>query len=95
MIKCGTIAALVIAGGATGTASLLSYTVGTERVAAGGQEMRAKAVSQRGTRSTLAAREAIIDPLITQPRRGTRAEYQTISIAMSEAPANGIRRGTR
>jgi hypothetical protein len=95
MIKCGAIAAIVIAGGAAGTASLVSYSTGTERVAADGQEIRAQEVSQRGTRSPLMQRDSFSESIGTQPRRGERPEYETISLAMVTPAADGIRRGSR
>jgi len=95
MIKCGTIAAVVIAGSAAGTATLVSDPAGTERVAAGGHSAYEQTITARGTRSSLGEVDTAMSSVDSQPRRGERSDYQPVSIAMAESSGDDIRRGTR
>ena len=97
MIKCGTIAAVVIAGSAAGTATLVSDPAGTERVAAGDQAVQEHAVTARGTRAMVTAQDGLARPVGNQLRRGERPEYEPTPLAMA-APvgdSDGVRRGLR
>jgi len=95
MIKCGTIAAIVIAGSAAGTATLVSDPGDTERVAASGQSATEQSITTRGTRSSLAVVDASTAPIGDQPRRGERPEYQPASLTIAALPDEDMRRGTR
>jgi hypothetical protein len=95
MIKCGTIAAVVILGSAAGTATLVSDPAGTERAAAGGHSANEQTITARGTRSSLGDLDTLISSVDNRPRRGERSDYQPVSIATAESPDDGIRRGTR
>jgi len=95
MIKCGTIAALVIAGSAAGTATLISDPAGTEDVAATRSSANMEVITTRGTRSS----STVVDPFASaigdQPRRGERAHSQPVSLATAALAVDGVRRGTR
>ena len=95
MIKCGTIAAVVIAGSAAGTATLVSDPAGTDRVAAGDQAVHEHALTARGTRSVVTAAGPFAPPVGGQLRRGERPEYEPTPLAMASASGDGIRRGIR
>ena len=95
MIKCGTIAAVVIAGSAAGTATLVSNPAGTEPVAAGGHSANEQTITARGTRAPVEGVDAFLSSVGDQPRRGERSDYQVASIAILESTGDGIRRGTR
>ena len=97
MIKCGTIAAVVIAGSAAGTATLVSNAPGTEGVPAGGQAAIEQSISARGTRPEVTIVDTFAPSVGDQPRRGDRPEYDLAPLAMA-APGgegDGLRRGTR
>ena len=85
IIKCGTIAAVVIAGSAAGT----------ERVAAGDQVVQEHAVTARGTRAVVTAQDGLARPVGNQLRRGERPEYEPTPLAIASSSGDGIRRGIR
>jgi hypothetical protein len=95
MIKCGAIAAVVIAGSAAGTATLISDPAGTEDVAATRSSANMEVITTRGTRSS----SSVVDPFASaigdQPRRGARSDVQPVSVAMTAPTGDGVRRGTR
>ncbi len=95
MIKCGTIAAVVIAGSAAGTATLVSNPPGMDSVSAGGQAALAQTIAARGTRSEVTIVDAFAPTVGDQPRRGERSDYEPTALAMAAPPGDGIRRGTR
>ena len=95
MIKCGAIAAVAIAAGATGTATLVSHTTDQDRVAASGQSAYEQALTVRGTRSSPWEKQAAVTSLSDQPRRGERPEYDPLHLAMAPEHSHVARRGTR
>jgi hypothetical protein len=95
MIKCGTLAAVVIASSAAGTATLISDLPSAERVATSGSSASAQTMTTRGTRSSLTLVDAFTSPIGDQPRRGARQDYQSDSVTMLASPADDLRRGTR
>ena len=95
MIKCGTIAALVIAGSAAGTATLVSNPPGAESASAGGQAAIEQAITARGTRSETMTLGATASRIGDQPRRGERSEYEPDPLAMVATSYEEVRRGTR
>lgn len=95
MIKCGAIAAVAIAAGATGTATLVSNTVEPDRVAASDQSAYEQAVTVRGTRSLPWEKQAAVTSLSDQSRRGERPEYDPLQLAMAPEHDNVVRRGIR
>ena len=95
MIKCGTLAAVVIASSAAGTATLISDLPSAERVADGASSANAQTMTTRGTRSSLTLVDPFTSPVGDQPRRGARQHYQSDSVSMLASPAGDVRRGTR
>ncbi|MCH5374572.1 MAG: hypothetical protein JJ992_11400 [Planctomycetes bacterium] len=95
MIKCGAIAAVVIAGSAAGTATLVSNPTGTQSVSASDQSAYEQISAVRGTRSTLTPLGDLPQSVGDQPRRGERSDFQPVALAMADASSDGIRRGTR
>jgi hypothetical protein len=95
MIKCGTIAAVVIAGSAVGTATLVSNPPGVEGIAAGGQAAVEQRISVRGVRSELTTAGTVTPSVGDQPRRGERPDHEPVAVAMAASPGDSIRRGTR
>jgi hypothetical protein len=95
MIKCGTIAAVVIAGSAAGTATLVSNPGGTQQLVASDQSPHQQTITVRGTRSELTTADGFPSPIGDQPRRGERAHYQPAVITAAAVPGDTIRRGTR
>ena len=97
MIKCGAITAVVIAGSAAGTATLVSHPPGIEGIPASGQATVEQSISVRGTRSELTPVDAFAPSVGDQPRRGERADYDPAPLAMATPVGAGdnMRRGTR
>jgi hypothetical protein len=95
MIKCGALAAVVIAGSAAGTATLVSNPPGMERVAGSEQTATSQMTAVRGARSSYETLDALTAPVADQPRRGERLEHRPASIAVVASPDDVIRRGLR
>jgi len=95
MIKCGTLAAVVIAGSAAGTATLVSNPQNADSLAASDQSAMEQMTSVRGTRSIVETVDGFSSPVGDQPRRGERSEHQPVNAAVAVAADDIIRRGTR
>jgi len=97
MIKCGAIAAVVIAGSAAGTATLVSNPPGIEGIPASGQAAVEQSISARGTRPEVTIVDTFAPSVGDQPRRGERADYDPAPLAMATPVGadDNIRRGTR
>jgi hypothetical protein len=94
MIKCGAIAAVVIAASATGTATLVSQGSDSERIAGNDRTALEQDLTVRGTRALptpINAETSIGD----QPRRGDRPDYEPAALAMASLPDEAVRRGSR
>jgi hypothetical protein len=94
MIKCGAIAAVVIAASATGTATLVSQGSDSERIAASDRTTYEQDLTVRGTRA-LPTQIHAETSLGDQPRRGERPDYEPVAMAMASLPNEGVRRGSR
>jgi hypothetical protein len=95
MIKCGTLAAVVIAGSAAGTATLVSNPQNADSLAASDHSATEQMTSVRGTRSIVEAVDGFSSPVSDQPRRGERSEHQPANAAVAVVADDIIRRGTR
>jgi hypothetical protein len=93
MIKCGAIAAVAIAAGATGTATLVSNT--QERVDAGGSSAYEQALTVRGTRSSSTPTQIPAATLSSPSRRGERPDYEPLHVTMAPVDNENSRRGAR
>jgi hypothetical protein len=52
-------------------------------------------MTNRGTRTPPVTRSNVDSPVGSQPRRGERTDFVSVSIAMSMPAGDGLRRGTR
>jgi hypothetical protein len=95
MIKCGTIAAVVLAGSAAGTATLVSNPDGTEQLVSADRSPYQQAISVRGTRPALTTSTDAEYSIGHQPRRGERAEHPVSIVATAAVSGDLIRRGIR
>jgi len=95
MIKCGAIAAVVIAGSAAGTATLVSNPTGTQSVSASDQSAYEQTHAVRGTRPTMTTLGDFTQSVGDQPRRGERSDPQSVALAMADPSGDGIRGAAR
>jgi len=95
MIKCGTLAAVVIAGSAAGTATLVSNPPNADGLAASDHSATEQMTAVRGTRSTVETVDGLTSPVSDQPRRGDRPEHQAVTAAVAVGAENIVRRGIR
>jgi len=95
MIKCGTLAAVVIAGSAAGTATLVSNPPNADNLTASDHSATEQMTAVRGTRSIVETVDGLTSPVSDQPRRGERPEHQAVDAAVAVAADNVVRRGIR
>jgi hypothetical protein len=95
MIKCGTLAAVVIAGSAAGTATLVSNQPDADSLAASDHSVVEQMTAVRGTRSIVETIDGFTSPVSDQPRRGERPEHQPVTATLAIAADNVVRRGIR
>jgi hypothetical protein len=95
MIKCGTLAAVVIAGSAAGTATLVSNPPNADGLAASDHSATEQTTAVRGTRSMVETVDSVTSPVSDQPRRGERPDHQPVTAAVAVGAENIVRRGIR
>jgi hypothetical protein len=95
MIKCGTLAAVVIACSAAGTATLVSNPPNADSLAASDHPAMEQMTTVRGTRSLVETVDDFTAPVSGQPRRGERPEHQPVNAAVAVAADDVVRRGIR